>query len=96
MKTQTTNAIRPDLTLISPDFTHRYVSSFYNDSDDLSDSIGLMTSRALSILALISGNFESHDSIINHDVIYSALDSVVQELNDIQAYAREFAIKNPR
>lgn len=96
MKTQTTDSIRPDLTLISPDFTHRYVSSFYNDSDDLSDSIGLMAGRALSILALISSNFQSHDSIINHDVIYSALDSVVQELNDIQAYAREFAIKNPR
>jgi hypothetical protein len=67
MKTQTTDVIRP-VTSINPDFTHRYVSSTFNDSDDLSDSISTMTGRALSVLALISSNFESRDSIINHDV----------------------------
>ncbi len=99
MKTQTTDAMRP-VTSINPDFTHRFASSIYDDSADLTDSIGLMTDRALSVLALISGKFENNKSIVNNDVIYLALSSVEQEILDIQAYLKAYsdaqAIKNPR
>lgn len=88
--TQITDAIRP-VTQINPNFEHRYCASIYDDSGDLTDSIGLMTDRALGVLTLISGRFESNDTIVNNDVIYLALSSVEQELRDIQAYLKAFS-----
>ena len=82
--TPATNEIRP-VTQINPDFTHRYCTSFYADSDDLADSINLMANRALSVLALISEKFARKDTIINNHVIHDALSSVEHELRDIQS-----------
>jgi hypothetical protein len=90
MKTnQITNAIRP-VTSIKSDFTHRYCTSLHNDSGDLTDSIGLMTDRALGVLALISSQFEGDVSVVNNNLIYLALDSVTQELQDIRAYLKAY------
>lgn len=84
---QTTDAIRP-VTKLNPDFTHRYCASIYDDSGDLTDSISLMTDRALSVLALISCQFEGDVSVVNNNVIYLAIHSVEQELLDIKAYLK--------
>jgi hypothetical protein len=87
--TQITDAIRP-VTPIKPDFTHRYCASLHNDSGDLTDSVGLMTDRALGVLALISSQFEGDVSVVNNNLIYLALDSVTQELQDIRAYLKAY------
>lgn len=82
---------------IRPDLSHRYVSTF-EDSHDLTDSIHLMTDRAISILALLLEQFESKDSYsLNHTTIYSAIHCVEKELRDVQAYLNAFsqAQKNP-
>lgn len=88
--TQITDAIRP-VTKLNPDFTHRYCTSLYDDSGDLTDSIGLMADRALGVLALISSQFEGNVSVVNNNLIYLALDSVTHELMDIQAYLQAFS-----
>jgi hypothetical protein len=89
-QTQITGEIRP-VTQINPDFTHRYCESMYDDSGDLTDSINLMADRALSVLALISSQFERNEVMVNNDVIYLALSSVEQELQDIRAYLKAFS-----
>jgi hypothetical protein len=92
MKTnQITDVIRPVTSSINPDFTHRYCASIYDDSGDLTDSINLMADRALSVLALISSQFERNEVMVNNDVIYLALSSVEQELQDIRAYLKAFS-----
>lgn len=88
--TQITDAIRP-VTQINPNFEHRYCASIYDDSGDLTDSIGLMTDRALGVLALISSQFERNEVMVNNNVIYLALSSVEQELQDIRAYLKAFS-----
>lgn len=87
--TQITDAIRP-VTQIKPNFTHRYCASIYDDSGDLTDSIGLMTDRALGVISLISCQFEGDVSVVNNNIIYLALDSVTQELQDIRAYLKAY------
>jgi hypothetical protein len=82
---QTTNVIRPD-------FTHRYASStVFSQTTNLTDSIDLMSSRAIGVLDLLATQFEDENAnTLCNESIYLAIDSVIQELQDIRAYAREF------
>ncbi|MGB4497251.1 MAG: hypothetical protein WBI40_01010 [Methylococcaceae bacterium] len=92
MKTnQITDAIRP-VTKLNPDFTHRYASStVFSKTSNLTDSIELMSSRAIGVLDLLATQFEDESAnTLNHNSIYLAIDSVIQEIQDIQAYIREF------
>lgn len=88
---KTTKSIRPNL-------DHRFVNLF-NDHRDLTDSINIMAIRASSVLHLLSAQFESEgDNTLCHSIIYDSLSSVIQEINDIQAYLKAFsdAQKKPR
>ncbi len=98
--TQTTSAIRPALTSISPVLNHRF-SHLFKDHRDLTDTIHIMTSRALGTLNLLSTQFEADDSnTLYNEIIYQVIDGIAQEIMDIQAYLKAFsdaqAIKNPR
>jgi hypothetical protein len=83
--TQATNVIRPD-------FTHRYASStVFSQTANLTDSIELMSSRAIGVLDLLATQFEDESATtLCNESIYLAIDSVIQELQDIRAYTREF------
>ncbi len=83
--TQATNVIRPDL-------SHRYASStVFSRTANLTDSIELMSSRAIGVLDLLATQFEDESAnTLNNNSIYLAIDSVIQEIQDIQAYIREF------
>ncbi len=96
MKTQNLDAIRP----FNPDLSHRFCHLF-KDHRDLSDSIHLITSRALGSLNLLSTQFEDDDAnTLDNEIIYQVIDGITQELMDIQAYLKAYsdaqAIKNPR
>lgn len=75
-------------TIKTPNFDHRFVHLFH-DKRDVSDTINLMTDRALGVLNLIATQFESDDSnTLDNANIYLALDSVIQEIQDIRAYLK--------
>ena len=73
---------------IKPNFYHRYVELFHDDRD-LTDSVNIMTCRAMSVLHLLSAQFEMEDDhTLCNSIIYDSLQSVICELNDIQAYLK--------
>lgn len=79
---------------INPNFDHRFVHLFH-DNRDISDTINLMTDRALGVLNVIATQFEDDDAnTLDNAIIYCAIDSVIQEIQDIRAYLQ--ATKNPR
>lgn len=85
--TQATNSIRQ----IKPNLDHRFCHLFHDDRD-LTNSVHIMTTRATSVLYLLSAQFESEDDrTLPHDTIYNSICSVIAELNDIQAYLRAFS-----
>ncbi|MFI3123240.1 MAG: hypothetical protein QX194_04845 [Methylococcales bacterium] len=92
MKTnQTTDAIRPALTPITPDLNHRFCH-LYKDHRDLTDSVHIMTSRALGSLSLLSTQFETDDAhTLCNEIIYQVIDGISQELQDIQAYLKAYS-----
>jgi hypothetical protein len=88
--TQATNAIRP-VTPIKPDLSHRFCHLF-KDHRDLTDTVHIMTTRASSVLYLLSAQFESEgDNTLPSHVIYDSICSVINEINDIQAYLKAFS-----
>ncbi len=81
MKTnQITGAIRPDL-------SHRYASStVFSRTANLTDSIELMSSRAIGVLDLLATQFEDESAnTLNNNSIYLAIDSVIQEIRNYSA-----------
>ena len=97
-KTQITKSIRPDFTPITPNLDHRFCHLF-NDHRDLTDSVNIMAIRAKSVLFLLSAQFESEgDNTLCNEVIYDSICSVINEIQDIQAYLKAFsdAQKKPR
>jgi hypothetical protein len=90
-KTQITKSIRPD-------FYYRYCELFHDDRD-LTDSINIMATRATSMLYLLSAQFEGEDdNTLPSHVICDSICSVINEIQDIQAYLKAFsdAQKKPR
>jgi hypothetical protein len=89
--TQTTKSIRPD-------FYYRYCELFHDDRD-LTDSVNVMATRATAVLYLLSAQFEGEeDNTLPNYVIYDSICSVINEVQDIQAYLKAFsdAQKKPR
>ncbi len=72
------------------DFNHRLAwggdnnESSYARENELIDSIGLITDRAISILLLLSTQFDREVSRINDDQIFNAIDTVIHEVQDIK------------
>jgi hypothetical protein len=81
--------------VIHPDFRHRYASStVFSQTSNLTDSIDLMSSRAIGVLDLLATQFESeHATTLCNNSIYLAIDSVIQEVQDIRAYLKEYSQK---
>lgn len=70
----------------SVNFTHRLSGSNKNHECDPIDSIGLMTARALGVLYLLLVQFEDSNECRLSDLnICGAIDSVIQEVDDIKA-----------
>ena len=67
-------------------FSHRIVG--LHNNRDISDTISMMANRALGVSHLLALQFESEDSsMLNHELISNAIDSIICELNDIRAYS---------
>ena len=89
--TQITSVIRQPITPVTPDLSHRFVHLF-KDYRDISDSIHLMTSRALGSLNLLATQFEDDDAnTLDNEIIYQVIDGIAQEIMDIQAYLKAFS-----
>ena len=89
--TQTTSVIRQPITPFAPDLSHRFIHLF-KDYRDISDSIHLMTSRALGSLNLLATQFEDDDAnTLDNEIIYQVIDGIAQEIMDIQAYLKAFS-----
>jgi hypothetical protein len=83
---------------IRPDFYYRYCELFHDDRD-LTDSVNVMATRATAVLHLLSAQFESEDdNTLSNHIIYDSIHSVINEIQDIQAYLKAFsdAQKKPR
>jgi hypothetical protein len=81
---------------ICPNFSHRF-AKLHDNHLDLVDTISLMTGRASAVLCLIALQFESEDSPrMSDDIIYSAIDSVIAEIQDVRSYAEAFAKLNQK
>jgi len=75
------------------DFSHRLsaLASGTVDSKCTIDSIDSITGRALGVLQLLSCQFESDGQRLSDTLICSAIDSVVKDIEDIQALISAFA-----
>ena len=76
---------------LKPDYSHRLAFTSLSSEQSLTDSIGLMTDRALGVLHLLSLQFENNDRL-SDALICGAIDSVIQEVVDIKELARAFDI----
>jgi hypothetical protein len=70
---------------VTMDFSHRLSLCASFNSGILTDSIGMMTVRALGILYLLSGQFEDANYRLNDKLICGAIDAAIQEVEDIAA-----------
>ena len=70
---------------IEVDFNHRLTGT---DTQCLSDSIGLMTDRALGVLHLLSMQFEDASERLNDALLCGAIDSVIREIEDINSLVK--------
>lgn len=71
---------------IQPNFSHR-ITENHTDMSDVAFTLLSMTDRALSILQLLSYQFDAKKSDSH---IFGAIDTIIQELNDVQAYVSAF------
>ena len=76
----------PATAKIHPNFTHRIIEN-NTDMSDVALSLLAMTDRALGVLQLLSYQFDSKQSDSH---IFGAIDTVIQELKDVQAYVNAF------
>jgi hypothetical protein len=74
---------------LRPNFSHRLTEKNNPDTYDLTDTISLMSGRAIAVLNLLHWNIEG-GSTLNDEYLISAIDCVVQEVSDIAAYAKAF------
>lgn len=85
----TTEQPTPKLT---PDFSHRLAFTSWSAESSLTDSIGLMTDRALGVLHLLSVQFEEDGSRLNDALLCGAIDAAINEIEDIKALVIAFSI----
>jgi hypothetical protein len=69
---------------LNPDYSHRLSATVNSNRGGLTDSIGLMTDRALGILYLLSSQFEGGNQF-SDALICGAIDAAIQEVEDIKA-----------
>ena len=73
------------------DFSHRLSCYSKDETFDPIDSIGLMTSRALGVLNLLAIQFNDDSERLPDALISGALDTAIQEIEDISALMRCWA-----
>lgn len=66
-------------------FNHRLSETYGDENSRLSDTIGLMTERALGILKTLSWYFESGGNRSDDKTIIGAIDAAILEIEDIRA-----------
>lgn len=77
---------------LNVDFNHRLAYTSWSNEQSLTDSIGLMTDRALGVLYLLSGQFEDDGSRLSDALMCGAIDAAIQEVEDIKALVRAFLL----
>jgi hypothetical protein len=87
-QTQTEQA---ETSSLAVDFSHRLAFTDCVKSGTLTDSLGLMTSRALGVLNLLSVQFEGDVSRMSDDLIYCAIDAAIHEIEDIKALSKAYS-----
>lgn len=88
MNTQDTHAQNPEQTtheLLTVDFKHRLSAFPRINTNGLTDSISLMTGRALGILYLLSGQFDGSSDRLADEILGGAINAAINEVADIQA-----------
>lgn len=77
---------------LTVDFSHRLSAAQTAEDSSIIDTIGLMTDRALGVLQLLSIQFDgTGDSRLSDALMCGAIDSVLQEVEDIKATVAAFA-----
>jgi len=90
MNTNTQAEIEQETLKLNPDFGHRLTAFKSFDRVSLTDSIGMMTDRALGVLYLISGQFEDDNYRVSDALLCGAIDATIQEIEDIKAIIRAY------
>jgi hypothetical protein len=75
---------------LNVDFNHRLAALHNGEPECLTDSIGLMTDRALGILYLLSGQFEDDDSRLCDALLCGAIDAAIHEVEDIKELVKAY------
>jgi hypothetical protein len=75
---------------LNPDFGHR-MSAWHSKESTLTDSVLLMTDRALGVLQLIANQFYDEDcNRLNDALMTGAIDAAISEVEDIKALTKAY------
>jgi hypothetical protein len=83
--TNTQAEIGQDTPALKINFNHRLSAAFIADSRGLSDSVNLMANRAISVLILMTSQFDKVDGSFSDANNVGVIGVVIQEIEDIKA-----------
>jgi hypothetical protein len=80
------------------DLSHRLPLLDEFNSRTLSDSVDSMANRATSVLTMLSCQFIDDSNQLKDEIIFSVIESAIQEINDIKAIvaAHHYAQRDKR
>ena len=85
-----TNATEQPTPKLNPDFSHRLACTSWSSDQSMTDSIGLMSARAKGVLHLLLLQFEPGSAKLSDESMCGAIDSVMNEIEDIEAVVYAF------